>query len=403
MSLQVLAPNVFELGASHRDRPMFDALMPLKYGTTYNTYIIVGETHTALIDPVDPMKTDVLLRNLKEAGIDKVDYIINLHTEQDHAGSTPTVMKLYPEAQLVATKAVVDLMETHLHIPRDQFRIMAAGDKLDLGGRTLEFRPIPFAHWPDNTMLYLEEEGILFSSDLFGAHFAMNENEYHTSSDVLADAARTYYAEIMMPYNTQVAKYTKQTRELTPRIIAPAHGLIWYDPDFILNLYETWTGDRRRQSVVVGYVSMHDSTRVMVETLAIQLAKRGIEYSVRNLVTHPEDLMIETGHMATDLVDAAAMVIAGPTVLTGPHPGIAYTAVLFNALKPRVKVFGYMGSYGWGGKAAETVDALTANLKLDRMDHLMVKGLPNETDKEAIVAWANVLADKVLAIPDPLQ
>lgn len=381
---------------------MFDALMPLDYGTTYNTYIVIGETHTALIDPVDPVKADDLLRHLKDAGIDKVDYIINLHTEQDHAGATPLVMELYPEAQLVATKAVADLMELHLHIPRDQFRIMAAGDTLDLGGRTLEFRPIPFAHWPDNTMVYLVEEGILFSSDLFGAHFAMDENKYHTSSDVLAAAARTYYAEIMMPYNAQVTKYVKQTRELAPRMIAPAHGLIWYDPDFILSLYEQWTGDQKRRKVVVGYVSMHDSTRVMVETLAIQLAKRGIEYSVRNLVEHPADLMIETGHMASELVDAAAMVIAGPTVLTGPHPGVAYTAVLFNALKPRVKIYGYMGSYGWAGKAAETIDALTPNLKADRMDHLMVKGLPTEADKEEIVAWANTLADKVLALPDPL-
>ncbi len=402
MPVQVIAPNVFELGVSHRDRPMFDALMPLEYGTTYNTYIVVGETHTALIDPVDTVKADELVAHLQAAGIKKVDYIINLHTEQDHAGATPAVRKLYPDAQLVASKPVVDLMETHLHIPREEFRIMAAGDKLDLGGRTLEFRPIPFAHWPDNTMLYLDDEGILFSSDLFGAHFALEENTYHTSSDVLADAAKTYYAEIMMPYNTQVAKYTKQTRELAPRIICPAHGMIWYDPNFILSLYEEWTGDRKRHKVVIGYVSMHDSTRNMVETLCTQLAKRGIQFSSRNVVTKPEDLMVETGHMATDLVDAAALIIAGPTVLIGPHPASAYTAVLFNALKPRVNVFGYMGSFGWGGKAAETIEALTPNIKADRMDSLLVKGLPTEADNETIIAWANELADKVLAIPNPL-
>ena len=112
--------------------------------------------------------------------------------------------------------------------------------------------------------------------------------------------------------------------------------------------------------------------------------------------------MVETGHMATDLVDAAALIIAGPTVLIGPHPASAYTAVLFNALKPRVNVFGYMGSFGWGGKAAETIEALTPNIKADRMDSLLVKGLPTEADNETIIAWANELADKVLAIPNPL-
>lgn len=402
MHIHVIAPNVFEVGVSHPDRPMFDALMPLEHGTTYNTYIVVGEHATALIDPVDPSKAKDLIEHLTAAGIKKVDYIINLHTEQDHAGATPEVRALYPDAQLVATKAVVDLMVTHLHIPREQFQIMAAGDKLDLGGKTLEFRPIPFAHWPDNTTVYLEEDGILFSSDLFGAHFAMEEGDYSASSKVLADAARVYYAEIMMPYNIQVAKYTKQTRELNPKIIAPAHGMVWYDPDFILSLYEEWTGNRKRQKVVIGFVSMHDSTRVMVETVVTQLQKRGVEFSVRNTVIRPEDLMIETGHMAFDLVDAAALVIAGPTVLTGPHPATAYTAVLFNALKPRVQYFGYMGSYGWGGKAAETVEALTGNLKAERLDPLLVKGLQTKDDEANIIAWANDLADKVLSIDNPL-
>ena len=402
MHVQVIAPNVFELGVSHPDRQMFDALMPLEHGTTYNTYVIVGENATALIDPVDTSKANDLIDHLKRAGIKKVDYIINLHTEQDHAGATPAVRALYPEAQLVATKAVIDLMVTHLHIPREEFKMMAAGDKLELGGKTLEFRPIPFAHWPDNTMVYLEEDSILFSSDLFGAHFAMKDENFQTSSKILADAARVYYAEIMMPYNAQVQKYTKQTRELNPKIIAPAHGMVWYDPHFILDLYEEWTGDRKRKKVVIGYVSMHDSTRDMVETLVTQLSKRGVEFSVRNTVVNPEDLMTETGHMAFDLVDAAALVIAGPTVLMGPHPATAYTAVLFNALKPRVKYFGFMGSYGWGGKAAETVEALTPNLKAERMESLLVKGLPNDADNETIIAWANELADKVLSIEDAL-
>lgn len=215
--------HIYCVGAEHPDRSLFDCLMPTPHGTTYNSYIIAGEDKTALIDAVDPDKTDVLMMNLREAGVAKLDYLVCLHTEQDHAGSIARVRQEWPDMRVVATAKVRDLLATHVHIPPSAVDVVAEGDVLDLGGRSLRFMPIPFAHWPDNTMAYCEAENVLFSSDLFGSHFALS-GARDVSDEVLMEAARSYYSEIMMPFRTQIARYTARVRELSPRIIAPAHG-----------------------------------------------------------------------------------------------------------------------------------------------------------------------------------
>ncbi|MGI6546552.1 MAG: FprA family A-type flavoprotein [Fastidiosipilaceae bacterium] len=399
MPIQPICNNVLEVGASHPDRQLFDALMPTPFGTTYNSYLVIGEEATALIDPVDPEKAKDLIYNLKEAGVEKLDYIIILHTEQDHSGTTPLLQKLYPEAKLVGTKKVQELMESHLHIPPSDFLTVAEGDQLDLGGKLLTFYPIPFAHWPDNTACMLEEDRVLFSSDLFGSHYA-DTKVFSTSGNDQRIAARNYFAEIMMPFRAQCAKYTKKFREMAPNLVAPSHGPVWYDPRHIFDLYESWTNNKVRRSVVIGYVSMHESTEKIVEALTLNLNRHGLSVVCRNIAEEPSSLMLVTGHVASDLVDAAAFILGTPTVLGGPHPAAAYAAILVNALKPKNRYFGVVGSFGWATKAADTIEALTGSYKAERLEPLLIKGLPTEEDYQTIKEYADDLAEKILALED---
>ena len=73
MTVLPIGDRIFEVGASHPDRQLFDCLMPTPHGTTYNAYLIEGSEKTALIDAVDPLKTDVLMNNLTAAGVEKID------------------------------------------------------------------------------------------------------------------------------------------------------------------------------------------------------------------------------------------------------------------------------------------------------------------------------------------
>lgn len=394
-----LADGVYEVGAQDPERELFDAFMPLTDGTTYNSFIVRGDDKTALIDPVEQPFVDQLFDHLDDVGVEHIDYLIILHTEQDHAGSLYDVLDVYPDIQVVATPQVQKLLVTHLHYPADKVLVKKDGESLDLGGRTLTFHPIPFSHWPDNTTVYLEEEGILFSSDLYGTHYSQ-PGDYSVNSLEHQAGLRAYYAEIMMPYRKQCARHVKWTRELDPKIIAPAHGPVWFNPDIVLSRYEAWTGDQVKRKVVLGFISMHDSTRRMVEIFARRLARHNVDVITGDIGQHVESLSEITGMLAKEAVDAAALVIASPTVIVGPHPSSVYLAAVMNALKPKVRFQLYMGSYGWSSQAAKTIETLTAQLKAERLEPLLVEGLPNDEDVKAIEAKADELAEKILALPD---
>ena len=191
MSVQTIHNDIHCIDIQHPQRRMFDCLMPTKHGTTYNAYIVKGKNKTALIDTADPEFTAEFLDALAGAEIKTPDYVVILHTEQDHSGSLPALLARYPNIQPVATSEVVKLVSTHLGIPRERFLVFDEGDVLDLGDHRLRFIKIPFAHWPDNTMLFDELSGVLFSSDLFGSHFS-SDRVFATNSHENKGAARAY-------------------------------------------------------------------------------------------------------------------------------------------------------------------------------------------------------------------
>ncbi len=395
MSVFQLQDSIYEVGAKHPERRIFDCLVYMPQGTTYNSYYIKGQTHSALIDCVDPEKIEVLLANMKEIPEARIDYLILLHSEQDHSGSVYNVLSAYPKAKIVCTEKVKTLMAVHMHLSDERMLVMKEDDMLDLGGMSLTFYPIPFAHWPDNTMVRLMPQNILFSSDLFGAHYTEKETAKDPEA-ALAKNAKGYFAEIMMPFRRTIAKYVEKVAAMDPAVIAPSHGAIWLTPQAVLDLYREWTGDEVRKSVTLPFLSMHDSTRHAAELLAKRLRERGIEVQMHDLCKNPQSLLIETGEMIFDLVDASAVVFALPTVLGGPHPAAVYAATVANAMMPKTKTIGFLCSFGWATKAAETMNALTANFKGKRLEALLFKGLPTEEDELKIRAYADEIADAVL-------
>ncbi len=398
-----ISDNILSIGAQDAERKLFDCLMPTPHGTSYNSYLIIGSEKTALIDTVDPDFSEVLLRKLQNLEIKTLDYVVILHTEQDHAGSIHEILKVFPQVQLVGTANVVKLMQTHLHLGAERFMIKDEGDVLDLGDKSLTFHKIPFAHWPDNTMVFEKESRILFSSDLFGSHYA-SEKVFATASTEIRKAARSYYAEIMMPFAPQVRKYTEVASSLQPKLIASSHGPVWNDPAAIIKRYMKWTNPQVEKSVVIPYVSMHGSTAEMVERLSWRLAGKGISVLCRNLGEHPDSLAVETGHVMEDLVMAAAVVFATPTVLGGPHPAVAYCALVANALRPKTRIVGLMGSFGWGTKVDEVFSVLTSGMKkAKRLEPLLVEGLPTEEEYKKIDDYADALAEEIMALGEGLR
>jgi flavorubredoxin len=384
--MQELKPNVYSIRAIDWDRRLFDELIPLPEGTTYNAYLVEGAEKTALIDTVDPSKADVLMGSLTASGIDKIDYIISHHGEQDHSGSIPAILARYPGAKVVTNAKCKAMLIDLLNIDEERFITIQDGQTLSLGDKTLQFFDTPWVHWPETMVTYLAQDKILFSCDFFGSHLA-SSSLYVDDEPLAFESAKRYYAEIMMPFRSIIRKNLDKVGKLDIEMIAPSHGPIHDKPRYILDAYKDWTSDNVKNEVVLAYVSMHESTRMMVEHFSKALIRRGIVVRQFNLA------VTDLGRLAIALVDAATIVLGSPTVLTGAHPKAAYAAFVANALRPKTRFASIIGSFGWGGKMVEQLSGLIANLKVDVLPPVIAKGRPKDEDYLAL----DMLAERILA------
>jgi len=391
MKPRKIRSGVYWVGAIDWDRRLFDELIPLPDGTSYNSYLIKGSEKTALIDTVDPSMESVLLNRLKQAGVKNIDYVIANHAEQDHSGTIPPVLEKYPTAKVVTTPRGKDMLIGLLLIPEDKFITVSDGETLSLGDKTLEFIHAPWVHWPETMLTYLREDKVLFPCDLFGSHLA-TADLYVTDEGQVYESAKRYYAEIMMPFHTNIQNHLEKLKGYEIDIIAPSHGPAYDKPSFILEAYRSWVFDPPKNIVVLPYISMHGSTKEMVDYLVEALAERGV--TVRQFNMSKTDI----GKLAIALVDAATMVIGTPTVHVGPHPNVAYAAFLANALRPKLQFVSIIGSYGWGGKAVEQLQGMIPNLKVEVLQPVIIKGFPKEADFQALNNLADTIAEKHKAL-----
>ncbi|MGV8150244.1 MAG: 2-oxoacid:acceptor oxidoreductase subunit alpha [Candidatus Woesearchaeota archaeon] len=387
MDRRVIKEGVYSVGAIDWDRKYFDEIIYLPDGTSYNSYLIVGSEKTVLIDTVDPTKSDVLMNNLSD--IKRVDYLISNHAEQDHSGTIPKVLEKYPECKIVCNELNKKmLMDEHV-IDESRFLIINDYDKLSLGNKTLQFVFTPWVHWPETMCTYLIEDKILFTCDFFGSHLATSD--MYVNDDSIYPAAKRYYAEIMMPFASVIVKNLQKVKALDLILIAPSHGPMYTDPSYPIELYENWTSKNVLPEVVIVYISMHGSTKKMVQRLTSELIGKGLNVQEYNLMD------ADIGKIAMDLVDASTLVVASPSVLGGMHPKVASALYLINALRPKTKVLTYIGSYEWGSSVVEQFKQLTNNINAERIDHLLIKGLLKEDHYTDITSLADKIIDKNLA------
>ena len=377
--------RVYWLGAVDWDRRLFDSLIPLPDGTSYNAYLIKGSEKTALLDTVDPSMAETLMAHLED--VPRIDFIVSHHAEQDHSGTIPMVLEFFPDAKVVATPKGQDILSDLLKIHEDAFVTVQDGETLSLGDKTLKFLHTPWVHWPETMVTWLEEDGILFSCDFFGSHIAASEL-FVTDQGRVHEAAKRYFAEIMMPFRNVIGKNLEKLKGYEIRMIAPSHGQVYDRTEWIMDAYREWVSADPRNLVVMPFVSMHGSTREMVDYLTSSLVGNGVRVELFNLP------VTDIGKLAMALVDAGTIIVGTPTVLAGPHPLAAYAAFLANALRPKARFLSIVGSYEWGGKTVETLAGMIPNLKVEILDPVLCKGAPLTAEFEALDRLAGLVAGK---------
>ncbi len=385
MKTRVIKEDIHWIGAVDWDRRLFDSLIPLPDGTSYNAYLVKGSEKTVLLDTVDPSMSSILMSQLED--IESIDYLVSHHAEQDHSGTIPCVLEKYKSAKVITTPKGKGMLMDLLCIPEKKFITVSDGETLSLGNKTLQFLYAPWVHWPETMVSYLREDNILFSCDLFGSHLASTDLCVTDEARVY-ESAKRYYAEIMMPFRTVIKRNIEKIMKNKIDLIAPSHGPVYSNPAFIVEAYRDWISDYSRNVVVLPYVSMHQSTKKMVEYLVSALTEKGI-------TVYQFDLTVtDIGKLAISLVDAATIVIGTPTVQVGPHPKVFCAAHLANTLRPKLKFASIIGSYGWGSKAIEQTLALISNLKVEVFEPVLSRGLPKEAEFKALDDLATTIWQK---------
>ncbi|MFW9972590.1 MAG: FprA family A-type flavoprotein [Candidatus Odinarchaeota archaeon] len=356
-------------------------------GSSYNAYIVKGKK-TVLIDTVKRPYFEYFLENIKRVcDPSEIDYFITNHVEMDHSGSFPLILNYLPNAELIASKRGVDILEAHYHDEVDnkifkKIRAVEEGDTLDIGnGKIFTFVPIPMIHWPDSMVSFMTDEhgeNVLFSNDAFGQHYATSRR-WDIENDLaeVFQEAEKYYANILLHLSGLIAKAIPKVGALPIEIICPSHGICWrkHIPE-ILERYTKWSkGEINENSVLIVYDTMWDSTAKIAKALTNEIKHRGIPVKRFRLTN------ADYSDVITEAMKARAILIGSPTLNNGLYPTVAEYLSYQKGLKPMNKIGLAFGSYGWGGGAVKEIVEFMKAAKIDVLDETIeIKFVPKPED-----------------------
>lgn len=345
-------------------------------GTTYNAYLIMDKKIT-LVDTVKHYLFDEMLSRIKEiVDSEKIEYIVSNHVEMDHSGSLPKLLKVCPKATVVtSTRGEKGLRR---HYKKDWgSQVVKSGDTLKIGKRTLHFVEIPMVHWPDSMVTYSSTDKLLLPNDAFGQHIASAERfDDEIDWGILKEEAAKYYANIVMPYGSQVEKALEALSSLDIDMIAPSHGIIWRSliPK-ILEEYTKWAQYETEDKALIVYDSMWGSTEKIAYALREGIEEGGIPVTMRNLkITHISDVI-------TDVISSKLILVGSPTLNNGMMPSVAGFLTYLKGLRPKKRIGFAFGSYGWGGQAVGEIGKIIKDLEWDMpMGSINLNYIPDEKE-----------------------
>jgi len=383
-----LAEGVYWVGVKDWNRRLFDSIIPLPKGTSYNTYLVIGSNNIALIDTVNPgfeKELEKKIRGVIDPG--DIDYIVMNHAEPDHAGAIPYILDIAPKAKLVTTSMGLKMAKIFYGVPTERIHVVRDGDIISLGSKTLRFIEAPMLHWPETMFTFLEEDGILFSCDFFGSHIAegMFDDEVE---DILIHAQR-YWAEIMMPFRSSALRALEKISKLDIKTIAPSHGPIYRNPNRIIEKYLDWSHGKTKKKILIAYASMWGYTYKIVKLIENKILSQDIDIVVHDIAS------ADVGDIAKDLVDSSAAIIATPTVLGFAHPLIIQIAYLLKVLKPPIKYGGVIVTYAWGSNADQQLIDMLRDTRIELIDVIKVNVTLTDNDIIKIKEFIDKLTKKI--------
>ena len=370
--------GIYWVGAIDWDLRNFHGYLTQK-GSTYNAYLIIDEKIT-LVDTVKGYLTHEMIKRISEiVDPSKIDYIISNHVEMDHSGALPRLMEIAPNATIITSPNGEKGLNRH-YKEEWKYKVVKSGETLNLGKRNLSFLHMPMVHWPDSMASYLVEEKLLFPNDAFGQHIATYERfDDEIEIDIVMEEARKYYANIVLPFGSQVLSVLKAVEGLDIEVVAPSHGIIWRKHiDKIVTEYVKWASNETDNKAVIVYDSMWGSTEEIARTIKYAVEEKNISYKIHNLRnTHISDIM-------TDVLSSKYIFVGSPTLNNTMLPTVSAFLTYLKGLAPKKRIGLAFGSYGWGGQSIGEIENILIGAKFEMLPSIKVNYVPDCEELDVI-------------------
>jgi len=347
-----ISENIYGVGVVDSDIRMFHGYQT-PIGTTYNSYLVVDDKIT-LIDFVKRPFADEFVKKIKSVlGGKNIDYIICNHVEPDHSGALPVVIKEYPKAVIHGTANCEKGLKAYYPDVTFKFNAVKSGDKLSTGKFAFNFIPMPMVHWPDSMSTYLEQQKILFSNDAFGQHIGTGEAfDEQLTQEQFIERAADYYANIILPFGTQVRKLLDAVKALDIKTICPAHGVIVKKQILkIIEKYSFWCENKTDgNKAVIVFDTMWGTTKKLAQKLSLEYEKKGYKVELINLSEK------HYSYAMARLLEAKYIFVGSPTLNNNMMPSVNAFLTYMKGLKPKNRAACAFGSYGWSGESIGQVN-----------------------------------------------
>ena len=350
------------IGILDYDIRTFDIVMYTDFGTTYNSYLINADKK-AIVEVAKEKFSETYLRKLRSViDPEEIQYIILDHTEPDHSGSLRLLLELAPSAIVVGSGNAIRYLEDIINVP---FRALVVkdGDTLNLGNKTLRFFSAPNLHWPDSMLTLLVEDKVLFSCDIFGAHYCSPEM-YSVFDEKYTESFKYYFNIIMRPFSRFMLKAIEKVKPLELDFICPGHGPIHKEninkaielSEKLADHYMQIVSEKSKMNILITYVSAYGYTKEAAHIIAEGIIETK---DITVDITDIENISLE--ELETKLIMSDGLLVGSPTINQNTLLPVYKLLALINPIRDKGKLGGAFGSYGWSG---ESPNIILENLRL---------------------------------------
>ena len=394
--MRAINKDLYYIGVNDRIKTKFENLWPLPYGVSYNSYLLRDEK-TVLFDTVDSDYSGLFFARLEDALEGKsLDYLVINHMEPDHSGSISILRRRYPNVQIVGNARTVDMVKGYYAIS-DGLVTIKDGDELPLGKHNLKFYLTPMVHWPETMMTYETTEKILFSGDGFGSFGSLDGGITDSQLNVEKywNEMIRYYSNIVGKYGNPVQKAFEKLSLLEIRMICSTHGPIWTEKeniDKVLSIYDQLSRYEAESGVVIAYGSMYGHTEGLAESIAAELAERG----VRNIVIHNVSVT-DPSYIIRDVFKYKGLIVGSPTYNNQLYPKVESLLSQIQGRDMKNRYFSYFGSFTWAGAAVKRLAAFAETSGFE------VVGEPIEMKQAIYDGLEDKVRDLAAAMADKLK